>query len=240
MTAATAWRSDRFLLLLLGLFGALSIVIVYPYLQAILAAGLLAYLLAPIGDRLVDRLGRTTGALLTVLVLVLIVLVPVALLAAVAVDQAVAFADGLRVPDEAIVETILQDHLGVNRDLSSVEQQAGDAAKTAFAGLLAGFLGFLAGVPALVVNAVVFFFALFYFIRDGDRLVDYVREIVPLDAATTDELLERTDDLLWAAVVGNVIVAALQAVLTVMPSSRSASITSSSGASSRSSSPCSR
>ena len=156
------WLSENaFLLVLFLVFGALSAALVLPFLQAILAAGFLAFLLAPVSDRLSDRLGPTAGALLTVLLLVSLVLVPVVLLLRIAIEEAISLAETATIPNEAIVETVLRDYLGMERDLSSIEGRIGDVAKRAFAGLVGALLGFLAGLPALIVNAVVFLFALF-------------------------------------------------------------------------------
>ncbi|AGN00660.1 hypothetical protein L593_03545 [Salinarchaeum sp. Harcht-Bsk1] len=211
------WLSENAVLLLLFVvFGLLSVALVFPFFQAILAAGLLAFLLVPVSDRLSRRLGPTAGALVTVFLLLLLVLVPVVLVLRIAIEQAVALAETASIPDDAFLETLLRDYLGVERDLSSFEQQLGEVARRAFSGLVGGLYGFLAGIPALLVNAFVFTFALFYFLRDGDRLVAWIRETLPLDAATTDHLVARTDDLLWSAVVGTIVVAGLQAVLTVL------------------------
>ncbi|WP_232700685.1 AI-2E family transporter [Halobacterium wangiae] len=208
--------SITFLRLLLIFVGGLSVLLVLPYLQAILAAGLAAYLAVPLSDRLSERLGGNLGALTTMVVTVLVVLVPVVILVGVAADQAISLVRGVEIPQGVTAESVLEAYIGMDVDMASLAEPLTGAVETGVRGVLGRSVGILGGLTSLVISAVVFLFTLFALLRDGDRLVGWLRSVAPLDPATMDELLERTDDLLWAAVVGNVIVAAIQAALTVL------------------------
>ena len=208
--------SITFLRLLLVFVGGLSVLLVLPYLQAILAAGLVAYLAVPLSDRLSERLGSTLGALTTMVVTVLVVLVPIVILVGVAADQAVSVVRGIEIPQGATAESVLEAYIGMDVDVSELSGPLTGAIETGVRGVLGRSVGILGGLTALIIGAVIFLFTLFALLRDGDRLVGWLRSVAPLDSATMDDLLERTDDLLWAAVIGNVIVAAIQAVLTVL------------------------
>ena len=216
MNGADDQSSHTVLQALLVALGVLSLLLVLPFLQAVLAGSLLAYLGVPLSDRLSRRLGPTLGTLVTVVATVLVVLVPLLLLLVVAADQAVSLVQGTDVPDVATVERFLAELLGVAVDLSTLEGPLADTIETGFRGLLGRLVGVLGGIPGFIVGAVVFLFTFFYLLRDGDELVAWLRTAAPIEPAVADELVVRTDDLLWAAVVGNVVVAALQAVLTVL------------------------
>ena len=208
--------SRTFLRLLLVLAGGLSILLVLPFLQYVLLAGLMAYLVAPANARLSRRLGSITGAVVTILLTIVVVLGPLVLVVLVAADQAVSLARGTDVPDVATVEIAMQDLLGTDADIRTLLEPYSGAIETGVRGVLGSVVGIVGGIPGFVVGSVVFLFTFYYLLRDGDAFVAWLRTAVPLDAATADELIERTDDLLWAAVVGNVIVAGIQAVLTVL------------------------
>lgn len=208
--------SNTFLRLLLLVVGVLSVALVMPFVQAVLAGGLLAYLVAPINDRLSARVGATAGTVLTMVATVVVVLVPLVLLIGVAADQAISLVRDAELPDAAAVELRVRAWLGPNVDLSGLTETASNAGEMAFRGIVGSLVGLVGGVPALAIGAVVFLFTLFYLLRDRDRLIAWIRVAAPLEPAVMDELLTRTDDLLWAALVGNVIVAAVQAILTVV------------------------
>ncbi|WP_254523380.1 AI-2E family transporter [Natrinema caseinilyticum] len=216
MTEDGTDSSITFLRILLLVFGTLSVVLVLPFLQFVLAGGLLAYLVAPVNARLSDRLGATAGAVGTLLATVVVVLVPLLVVVVVAVDQAVSVASGAELPDAAAVEAIVQDRFGADADLQTLLEPFSGAVETGLRGVVGGIIGIVGGIPAFVVGAVVFLFTFYYLLRDGDAFIAWLRTAAPLEPDVMDELLGNTDDLLWAAVVGNVIVAGLQAILTVL------------------------
>jgi len=205
-----------FLRLLLFVVGALALVLAAPALQALLSAALAAYLVAPVNDRLVARLGPTVGTTVTILATVVMVVVPLAVVVGVAVDQALAVARTASLPDAAAVQAGLRPWLARVPTPEMVTGPLSDTLRTGLRGLLGGVLGVLGGIPGFLVGSVVFLFALFALLRDGERLVWWLRRAAPLDPATMDTLVARTDALLWAAVVGNVAVAGVQALLTVV------------------------
>nr|WP_256558521.1 AI-2E family transporter [Halomicroarcula marina] len=208
--------SNTFLTVFLLLVGVLSVLLAMQFFQAIVLGGLLAYLVAPVNSRLSRRLGDTGGALVTTLGTIVVVLAPLALLLAVAVEQAVAVAQGVELPNFADVLAVVIQWFGTSGDLSTLLGSVGDAFRTAIGGLLGRVVRLIGGVTAFLVGVVVFLFTFYYLLRDGDDFVEWVRAAIPFDEATTDELVDRTDHLLWAAVVGNVIVAGVQALLTVL------------------------
>ncbi|MFC6976677.1 AI-2E family transporter [Halomicroarcula sp. GCM10025709] len=200
--------------LLLGV-GVLSIALVLPFLQFVLAAGLLAYLVEPVHDRLSNRVWSTVAALLTMVATGAVVLVPLFLIVVVALEQAVSVLQHASLPDIAAVEALFRRWIGPEVDLPALAGPLARAAEAGFRGLIGNLAGALGTIPAFLVGSVVFLFSFFYLLRDGDDLVDWLRAAAPLDPAVADELLGRIDDLLWAAVVGNVVVAGVQAILTV-------------------------
>jgi predicted PurR-regulated permease PerM len=216
MTEGDDLSSTTALRLLLLVVGTLTIVLVLPFFEAILFGGLMAYLVAPINDRLSRRWGATIGAVGTILITVVVVLVPLLLIVSVAVDQGAALAQGAELPDIATVETYFQELFGTQADLSTLIEPLSSAIETGIRGLLGSIVEIVGGIPAFVVETVIFLFTFFYLLRDGEQFVNWVRTAAPFDPDVTTELIARTDDLLWAAVVGNVIVAGVQAILTVL------------------------
>jgi predicted PurR-regulated permease PerM len=210
-------RSSRsFLRLLLAVAVLLTVLLVAPFAQPILFGGLIAYVVAPVNDRLSRRLGRTLGATLTMVLTVLVVVVPLAVLVGAAAEQAASLATTVELPDVASLETALGGWLGTEVDRATLLDPLSGAMDAGLRGLTGSLLGVVGGIPAFLVGSVVFLFTVFSLLRNGDDLLAWVRRAAPLEPSVLDELFERTDDLLWAAVVGNVVVAAVQATLTVL------------------------
>src|SRR5438034_11053063 len=56
-------------------------------------------------------------------------------------------------------------------------------------------------------------FAMFYFFRDGDRIIRGVRSILPFDAEHRDTMMNQARDLISASVTTSLIIAAIQGIL---------------------------
>jgi len=62
-------------------------------------------------------------------------------------------------------------------------------------------------------DAVLTFLTLFFFLRDGDRLLHWLRDLVPLGSEQTDEFFGKIRDVVRATVLGNLSVALAQGVI---------------------------
>jgi predicted PurR-regulated permease PerM len=82
------------------------------------------------------------------------------------------------------------------------------------ANLLPGYIsGFLSGSIWLVLQLLITFFALFFFLRDHKEFLEGVRRLVPLTEGETDSIFKRIVDTLHATVFGEILIALLQGIL---------------------------
>ncbi len=72
--------------------------------------------------------------------------------------------------------------------------------------MISGFGGWLLQASASV-------FTLFFFLRDGESIVERLRWLLPVDPSQTDRLLSQAREVIFATVFGNVSVAATQGLL---------------------------
>lgn len=79
--------------------------------------------------------------------------------------------------------------------------------------LATGAVTVIGGLPGVLIGLTVTVFVLFALLRDGEQFVTWLQSIVPLSDRVERELLRDLDALMWASVIGNVAVAAVQAVL---------------------------
>ncbi|WP_306059386.1 AI-2E family transporter [Natronococcus wangiae] len=207
--------SDRLgLTVLTAVSVLLAMLIIMPYLQYVLLGVILAYILMPAQRRLENYVRSMTAALVLVVVAVLAILLPVMYVLAVAFGQALEVA--MSVQDGSLnVEDIEQRiaETGYTVDLQDTYSTYQEPIATGLQGVATGAIEFVGGVPAILIGITVTVFVLFALLRDGDRLVNWVRYVVPIEDRVQRELLEELDQLMWASVVGNVAVAIIQAIL---------------------------
>jgi predicted PurR-regulated permease PerM len=72
----------------------------------------------------------------------------------------------------------------------------------------------ISSIPALAAQILILIFTIFYFARDGDKVVQYVTDIIPSkDSAFYLEIFDGAEDVLKSIIVGNAIPALILGVL---------------------------
>ena len=201
--------SRGFLLALIGIFGVVGMMLAMPFLQFLLLAILFVYILYPVQARLAPRIGPGYSAFVLVTLTSLLVLLPLFLVFRSVFGQAQALYTAIRDGEVTVglVEDTLENAVGVEVDLrsmfGSVPEDVGSTALDEALNLFDLFTHVLIG---LGITA----FLLYYFLKDGDALVDWIRDVVPLPPDVVDDLFEEFDNVMWAVIAGHVFVAAIQ------------------------------
>jgi predicted PurR-regulated permease PerM len=214
----------RFLLFLIVTATALAGVIVWPFWAAFFVAAVLAAALSPWMRRLSRRLGgrrNVAAGILAFGVLVALVL-PVASLGTIVVGEIVEGVASLRTtldqggvwglvrrlpdPIEGAVRKLLSVVPNPQRQLQDVAgAQGGEAAKAVG--------GVLAATGNAVFQTTMMLIALFFFLVDGRRLLEWVGRALPLPPTQFHELVDDFRRTSVAVLVSTVGTAAVQAVV---------------------------
>lgn len=101
---------------------------------------------------------------------------------------------------------------------SNVSQSLADTIKsgiTQFISYLASLtLAFVSSIPGLAAQMLILIFSIFYFARDGDKVIQYIKDVIPdKDREFYQQIFDSADDVLKSIIVGNVIPAAILGML---------------------------
>ncbi|QLG61440.1 AI-2E family transporter [Halorarum salinum] len=200
------------LLVLVGILLLFSVALVLPFLQYFLLAVLLAYVLAPLQRRLVGRMAPRTAAGVLVTAATVAVIVPLVVVVRVTASEAISLLEGLREGELTLagVEQFLLELTGQEVDLTEMLRTAVGEVGTEGVGSLLGAFGVLAHT---VLGLGLTVFLLFYFLKDGERLLGWLRATTPLPDRVQADLYARLDGIMGAVLVGHVLVALVQGVL---------------------------
>lgn len=207
--------TDRNALMILAVGStALAVLLVFTYLQYVLLAIVLAYVLAPVQRRLEQWLSSATAAVATIAMALVVFFIPVAYILAIAFQQGLALLTAFQ--EGAFTLDRIQDQLEtaglvVDLDLLYVTYEE-PIAQTAQR-LATGTLSVIGGLPGVLIGLTVTGFVLFALLRDGEQLLAWSESVIPVNDRVQQELVVELDNLMWASVVGNVLVAGIQAVL---------------------------
>ncbi|PGF17897.1 AI-2E family transporter [Natrinema sp. CBA1119] len=196
------------------LSGLLALFVLLPYLQYVLFGVVLAYILLPVQRRLEQYIRPTFAAITVVIATLLVVLIPLVYVISVAVRQSLGLVRSIR-QGEIDVETVegALETNGYAVDLVDLYESNQGRIATAIQEVTSGAIGLVGSLPSMFIGLTVTLFVLFALLRDGERLVAWFQWVLPIDDEILDELSTGLDRLMWASVVGNVAVAAIQAVM---------------------------
>lgn len=194
------------------LAAVLVALIFLPELNAIVLGITFAVLFQPLYDWLVKKMPKDANgaALLVVLLTILIVLTPLAIIGWQLVGEATslygALSTGQGIPAVQYLDARLAATNPVlGTDFNTYLQQ--------FFGWVAGSIGSLfSGIAGILFAILLSFFALFYFLRDGDRLREAILERSPLPREGTANLIARLRVVMSSIVRGSLLIAALYGI----------------------------
>ena len=216
-----------FVLLLVVAVTALFLAVAWPFFKPLLLGALLAGLFHPLYHWITRLLGgrASLGAAVTLLVLFVLGLGPVSAFLGIVLQQA------LTMSDQAI--PWLNQHLGaatafnvhdwlvqrfpaLAKYVPSQEQlleQIGTAAKTAGAFLVSFAAGMTATTATFLLNLFVMLYAMFFFFRDGHKILERIFYYTPLSDEDETRMLTQFASITRATVKGTLVIGMIQGAL---------------------------
>lgn len=189
---------------------ALSVALVLPYLQFLLAAVVIAFVLRPLQRKLEPRFGRSVSAGLLLVLSVVVVILPFLLVAVFVASDVQSFVSGLedRNLDFGVVEEPIAQYTGVDVDLAGAVRSS-----LSEVGGFESALSVFGTLTHMLIGLGLLLFLLYFFVRDADRFVAWLRAMSPLPATVTDDLIDEIGAITYAVLAGHVLVAIIQGVL---------------------------
>jgi predicted PurR-regulated permease PerM len=216
-----------FVLLLVVAVTALFLAVTWPFLEPLLLGALLAGLFHPLYRWITRLLGgrQSLGAVVTLLVLFILVLGPVMAFLGIVVQQALA------VSDQAI--PWLRQHVGAASTFNlhdwlvqrfpaladyvpsqeQLLQHVGTAAKSAGAFLVTVLSRMTATTAAFILNLFVMLYAMFFFFKDGQTILERIFYYLPLQDEDESRMLARFTSITRATIKGTVVIGIIQGAL---------------------------
>lgn len=79
--------------------------------------------------------------------------------------------------------------------------------------IIAKISGVVFALPIIFINLFVTFFAVFYLLRDGRKLVEYIKSLLPIHSRHREHIFVRLRDTAHAVVYGSLVIAIIQGAL---------------------------
>lgn len=218
---------DRTFWLLVIAISAAFAWILLPFFGAVLWGTVLAILFAPIFRRLARAMGarRNLAALATVAIIVLIVILPLALLAALLLQEGLGLyariQSGELRPGQYLQQvfdalpgwvTQLLERFGLP-NLAAVQERISASLAKGIQVIAPKALDVGQNTFDFVIDVFIMLYLLFFLLRDGDALSRRIRDAVPLRGELQRSLAQNFTTVIRATVKGGIVVAIVQGAL---------------------------
>ena len=106
-------------------------------------------------------------------------------------------------------------NLGLPGNISQGIDEAIKSGITQFISYIAKLaVDLVSSLPGIAAQLLILIFSVFYFARDGDKVIEYITDIIPdKDKEFYQQIFDSADDVLKSIIVGNVIPAAILGVI---------------------------
>jgi predicted PurR-regulated permease PerM len=204
----------------------IAFLLVKPFISSILAAAVLAYLFYPVYEMLLRKTGKKNlSAFIVAVILILMVTLPSAYILNKAAKESQylyvrgrqklltgdifgAGCDGeegticrySRSLNEMIMRPDVRYHLE-----EAMQRMSGFFSEQASS--------FILSIPFIILQAFIIFFVMFYLLKDGRRLLEYITGLMPLKEAHKKRILSKLSEMTFAVIYGTIVVAFIQGVV---------------------------
>ena len=190
-----------------------------PFLRPLVWAAIFATFFYPQYQRLEPRVGKTNAAAICTIMVGLIIVVPFILIVTAFVQQATQTLGSIDITSSSAELEKLQRAWAwaqvqwFGRGLGSFDDTKRQIITWVTGEVANSASDILMNIVTMVVSLAVSLFAMFFFFRDGNVIMDRVRRVLPFEASFSERQISKTGDLIRASISAGFIVAIVQGTL---------------------------
>ena len=177
----------------------ISLMFIFPVLNMIILGAILAYIVRPVAFKIQSKLKFSSVSILLAMV---IVLIPLILLVAYVIFEISGFISGVLVSNSNVDfnASIIQLVGFLPIDVNSINSSITEIAKY----VLSYFVSFASKFLNITLDLFILVCSVFYFVRDGDKCLEFVKSFVPDDSKDFfDNTVEAVKDVLRSIFYGH-------------------------------------
>jgi len=190
-----------------------SFLIIKPFISAIFTALLLAFIFRPLYLKINEKIKMPTAvALFTSLVVIIILGIIIVMTLQITVKQVLDFYSYTQTSDIlAPIKALAIKFTSIDPAQFSLMFDTLLEKVTSF--VVNSVNGLLLNLPIILLQAIVTFFVMFYFIRDGKEIITQLKSILPFKEKTKQMVLNRFKEITSAVIYGSIIVGVIQGIV---------------------------
>ncbi|MBT4174632.1 AI-2E family transporter [archaeon] len=183
--------------------------IINPYINALLSSIVLSFIFYPVYRWLHKYIkNKTICSLIVTIALILILLVPSAYI----LNTIITEAASLYNTDFQTAKDLLIDKLNINLS-PEVEESLNDLIRNAVLSIIDLTSEFLLSLPQMFINFFIMVFVFFFSFKDGEKIVKYFRESLPIDEGHKKAVIKKIQTTISSLVYGEIAISLIEGVV---------------------------
>lgn len=194
----------------------LSFLLLKPLLLSIIIGIILAFIFLPL-YKPINRLLKSKGlsAFLMCVLLLVVIILPVWYLAPIAIEQSIKFYISsqemdLITPFKTIFPSLFKTE-AFSAEIASAIQSFITKSTNALMNTLSNFI---LNFPRIFLQTLVVFFTFFFVLKDNDKLVSYIKSLLPFSKEVENKLFHSSRNITLSILYGQVLVGIVQGAIT--------------------------
>lgn len=211
-------KDDRFLLILLAIFAFVSFLVLKPFLTYILFSIVFTVVAYPLYERIKSALRfASLSAIILIILIILLIVVPSIYLTIRIFAQTRDLISGLEAAEFRqldILENRLESSFGIELNFAeAIKPSLRDLSTTIRSFIIGNIITFTRAIATFVGGIILMFFVMFYLFVDGKRIVQQVKNQLPLEEKHKDHLFKRANETTQALFLGIFLTAVVQGIV---------------------------
>lgn len=206
----------------------LFLYLIFPFLMVIFWAGILAFYLYPLNLRIYSLLKakKTLSTLFTLFIFTLFIVLPFTFLGILFYYQLQSLIDNI---NEATLQnifnylTLFKERLSHSRFypyldpyIAKIQQELPQQIPKFLEHMIRYFSGAVFSTFSLALKLAFTLFTLYYFLADGEKIVNILKELIPGDQREKEKILKRISLILKGVLYGNILTAMIQGFIALI------------------------
>ena len=194
---------------------ALAIVIIKPIAISILFGILFAYIFYPLYKWVKSKIKNETLSALIVCVGILIILgILLILLIGSLLSQVINFYSSLEKLDLIeIINQVFPNFLSSSELSRTIASSLNTFISDFLADALSNIGDIILDIPIILLQLFVVIFIFFYALRDGEKAIDYLKSLSPLQKETQEKFFKQFKDITYSVLIGEIAVGIIQGII---------------------------
>lgn len=179
----------------------LSLMIIFPVLNMVILGAILAYAIRPVARKLQSKLKYSS---VSILLAMIVVLIPLVLLVYYIIFEISTFASWVLANNSDVNNVLNQISMYLPTDANSINSYIGNAINNIGSYILSYTVTFLSKFANITLDLFILVCSIFYFIRDGNDCLEFVKSFVPQDSKKFfDNTIESIKEVLKSIFYGH-------------------------------------